>query len=217
MRIRAIHIEGFGKFADWSLEGLGKGITLLHGPNEAGKSTLLAFVRGVLFGFPTASQPGHIPSLSDRKLRTGHWRPLAGVAVQELLDLAERGGVEDGGEPREAGRRSKRGPRRQQSGARGHQRHLADDVEGARTVDRDRARDLLGGAGGDLDVELLEQRAPVDALDPGARDDPDRSDGASLVWVPSSGGRLRRRPFCRDSRSGPGRSRPPRTRPSTTQ
>ena len=33
-------------------DDLGPGLTVLHGPNEAGKSTLLDFLRGVLFGFP---------------------------------------------------------------------------------------------------------------------------------------------------------------------
>jgi uncharacterized protein YhaN len=52
MIIRGWHIDGFGVFRDRRTEGLGHGLTVLHGPNEAGKSTLLAFIRGVLFGFP---------------------------------------------------------------------------------------------------------------------------------------------------------------------
>lgn len=52
MRIAGWRIDGFGIFADAEVEDLPAGLTLVTGPNEAGKSTLLAFLRGVLFGFP---------------------------------------------------------------------------------------------------------------------------------------------------------------------
>ena len=52
MIVRGWHIDGFGVFNDRRSQDLGPGLTVLHGPNEAGKSTLLAFIRGVLFGFP---------------------------------------------------------------------------------------------------------------------------------------------------------------------
>lgn len=52
MRIRELHIEGFGHFADRKWGPFDRPVTVFHGPNEAGKSTLLEFVRRVLFGFP---------------------------------------------------------------------------------------------------------------------------------------------------------------------
>ncbi|HSL58029.1 MAG TPA: AAA family ATPase, partial [Acidimicrobiales bacterium] len=52
MRIDGWHIDGFGVFADAAARDLPAGLTVVSGPNEAGKSTLLAFLRGVLFGFP---------------------------------------------------------------------------------------------------------------------------------------------------------------------
>ena len=52
MRILGWFIDGFGIFKDYEIRGLPSGLTVFHGPNEAGKSTLLAFLRGVLFGFP---------------------------------------------------------------------------------------------------------------------------------------------------------------------
>lgn len=52
MRISGWRIDGFGIFSDATVEDLPTGLTLVTGPNEAGKSTLLAFLRGVLFGFP---------------------------------------------------------------------------------------------------------------------------------------------------------------------
>ncbi|MFW6150440.1 MAG: AAA family ATPase, partial [Chloroflexota bacterium] len=55
MQLREIHIDGFGVFADTHVKGLGPGLNVLYGCNEFGKSTLLEFVRRVLFGFPSGS------------------------------------------------------------------------------------------------------------------------------------------------------------------
>ena len=52
MRIRDIRIDGFGRFAGQDFGPFERPVTIFHGPNEAGKSTLLEFVRRVLFGFP---------------------------------------------------------------------------------------------------------------------------------------------------------------------
>ena len=52
MKITAFHIDGFGIFHDFSVADLGDGITVFFGPNEAGKSTLLDFIRYTLFGYP---------------------------------------------------------------------------------------------------------------------------------------------------------------------
>jgi len=52
MKLRGWYIDGFGVFRDYEVTGLSDGLTIVAGPNEAGKSTLLAFLRGMLFGFP---------------------------------------------------------------------------------------------------------------------------------------------------------------------
>ncbi|HYX90307.1 MAG TPA: AAA family ATPase, partial [Myxococcaceae bacterium] len=56
MRIDRIHIDGFGRLAGMRL-ALGPGLNVLHGENEAGKSTLLAFIRAVLFRFRGRTDP----------------------------------------------------------------------------------------------------------------------------------------------------------------
>jgi len=56
MRIRKIEIDSFGKLHGLVLEP-GAGITLIEGENESGKSTLLAFLRFVLYGFPRKGSP----------------------------------------------------------------------------------------------------------------------------------------------------------------
>ncbi len=52
MQITEIHIDGFGVFANRHITGLTKGINIIFGENEFGKSTLLEFIRRILFGFP---------------------------------------------------------------------------------------------------------------------------------------------------------------------
>lgn len=52
MRIHQIHVEGFGHFYQRTFDPVPEQVTVYYGPNEAGKSTLLAFIRAILFGFP---------------------------------------------------------------------------------------------------------------------------------------------------------------------
>jgi uncharacterized protein YhaN len=52
MIIREIHIDGFGIFNGYSLGSLTNGVNIIKGNNEAGKSTLLKFLRYTLFGYP---------------------------------------------------------------------------------------------------------------------------------------------------------------------
>ena len=66
MKLRDIHVDGFGRFADRSFGPLERPITVFSGANEAGKSTLLEFVRRVLYGFP------------DGRSNANLYRPLAG-------------------------------------------------------------------------------------------------------------------------------------------
>jgi len=54
VKFTGMHIDGFGIFHDFKFDDLSDGLTIIHGPNEAGKSTLLAFQNRVLFGFPDA-------------------------------------------------------------------------------------------------------------------------------------------------------------------
>jgi len=62
MYIREIEVDGYGALSGLKLEigraadPLGR-VTVLYGPNEAGKSTLLRFVRSMLYGFPTRKDP----------------------------------------------------------------------------------------------------------------------------------------------------------------
>jgi uncharacterized protein YhaN len=73
--IRAIHIAGFGKWRDRRFE-LEQPAVLLFGGNEAGKSTLLAFIRFMLFGSPPRKgSPDLIEPWSGTE--AGGWLELA--------------------------------------------------------------------------------------------------------------------------------------------
>lgn len=65
MRVTGWHVEGFGVLSAFETRDLPAGLIVFEGPNEAGKSTLLEFLRGVLFGFPrvTKGKRPHYPPL----------------------------------------------------------------------------------------------------------------------------------------------------------
>ncbi|MCH7988707.1 MAG: AAA family ATPase [Planctomycetes bacterium] len=58
MKINEIRIKRFGIWQNLSLSLGDSGLSVIYGPNEAGKSTLLRFIREVLYGF----EPGNIES-----------------------------------------------------------------------------------------------------------------------------------------------------------
>ena len=74
MRLRRLNILRYGHFADATLEFAGHGLQVIHGHNEAGKSTLLQFVRELLFGF------------GERNRFAFQGDKLEGAALLEFLD-----------------------------------------------------------------------------------------------------------------------------------
>ncbi|MHB1986722.1 MAG: AAA family ATPase [Acidimicrobiales bacterium] len=54
-----LSIEGYGVLANVEIGGLSEGITVLLGPNEAGKSTIFDFLTAILFGFPSRKSDDH--------------------------------------------------------------------------------------------------------------------------------------------------------------
>ena len=64
MKLKELHVDGFGHFRDHVVGPLDSNVTVLHGPNEAGKSTLLAFIRTILFGFPSRGRDSYYPPLA---------------------------------------------------------------------------------------------------------------------------------------------------------
>ena len=48
MKLLALEIEGYGVWNGLKLQRISEGLNVVYGPNEAGKSTVLQFVRSAL-------------------------------------------------------------------------------------------------------------------------------------------------------------------------
>ncbi len=62
MKISDMQIDRFGAWSGLKIETLSDRLTVFYGPNEAGKTTLLQFVRGVLYGF---AEPARLKYLAQ--------------------------------------------------------------------------------------------------------------------------------------------------------
>ncbi len=61
MKITDIQVDGFGVWNTMSADNLSPEVTLFYGPNEAGKTTLMQFVRAVLYGFSDERRHLYLP------------------------------------------------------------------------------------------------------------------------------------------------------------
>lgn len=71
MRLTRVEAARFGRLHDATLGPLGDGLTVVLGPNEAGKTTFTALVRYLLYGFPTEKSASERPYLSEAGARQG--------------------------------------------------------------------------------------------------------------------------------------------------
>jgi len=85
MRLTGINIENFGPFADKRFDDMSNQLTLLQGPNEAGKSAIRAFLRSTLFGYVTKADRASLREL----FLYNHFKPEAGSGVVSLVTSAE--------------------------------------------------------------------------------------------------------------------------------
>ncbi|MEX2176712.1 MAG: AAA family ATPase [Pirellulaceae bacterium] len=111
MKIRTIDIDGFGVWNGLKIDELADTTTVVYGPNEAGKTTLMQFVRAVLYGFTADRRKKYLPPVNGG--RPGGRLLLADAVGQflahrsaELTDLPDDSGslslVDDRGEQRDA-------------------------------------------------------------------------------------------------------------------
>ena len=61
MKVKDIQIDGFGVWTGLSVDSLPEGMTLFYGPNEAGKTTLMQFLRAMLYGFTESRRDKYLP------------------------------------------------------------------------------------------------------------------------------------------------------------
>ena len=94
MEIREIQIDGFGVFSANKLKDVSSGLNIIYGPNEFGKTTLLEFIRSMLFGFPGKNQ------------KINQYTPVNGgdlggimkctLASGQLISVSRQAGKKDG-------------------------------------------------------------------------------------------------------------------------
>ena len=61
MKVKDIQIDGFGVWTGLSVDSMQEGMTLFYGPNEAGKTTLMQFLRAMLYGFTPDRRQKYLP------------------------------------------------------------------------------------------------------------------------------------------------------------
>lgn len=71
MKITDLKIDGFGVWNDLTLRGLSPELTVFYGPNEAGKSTLMQFMRSILYGVSPTRRERYLPPVKGG--RPGGW------------------------------------------------------------------------------------------------------------------------------------------------
>ena len=63
MNIQDSKVDGFGVWSGLTIAELAPGLNVFYGPNEAGKTTLLQFVRAILYGFSPERRARYLPPL----------------------------------------------------------------------------------------------------------------------------------------------------------
>ncbi len=61
MKLNEIHVDGFGVWHNLRLRDLSPSVTVLYGPNEAGKTTLMHFLRAMLYGVTEERRERYLP------------------------------------------------------------------------------------------------------------------------------------------------------------
>jgi uncharacterized protein YhaN len=61
MKLRELEIDGFGVWRSLHIQELSPNCTVFYGPNEAGKSTVLQFLRAMLYGFSPDRRRRYLP------------------------------------------------------------------------------------------------------------------------------------------------------------
>lgn len=83
MRLKQIKMINFGQFSDKSFDLPSKEINVFFGANEAGKSTTVAFIKQIMFGFHLRSNSS--PFFEDYT-PLAHVSPMGGSLVFEADD-----------------------------------------------------------------------------------------------------------------------------------
>src|SRR4051812_21562635 len=95
MKITDLKIDGFGVWQDLTLRGMSPELTVFYGPNEAGKSTLMQFMRTVLYGVSPTRREKNLPPLKGGR-PGGSLKAQAGHGPLPISRYAGRGPTDVG-------------------------------------------------------------------------------------------------------------------------
>ncbi len=108
MKITALEVDRFGTWSGLKLDELSDGLSVVYGPNEAGKTTLMQFVRSVFYGF-SADRRRYLPegvaaraggsiqvAGSEGQFRISRYTDLGRAAAREELALWTSDGARQG-------------------------------------------------------------------------------------------------------------------------
>ncbi len=85
MKIHSIRIDGFGKLGDFSAD-FSENMNCIRRENEFGKSTILAFIRAMFYGFPRANRGKDV-----RNFSRGKYSPWTSGGYGGTLTLSYKG------------------------------------------------------------------------------------------------------------------------------
>ena len=89
MKIARLEAEGFGVWSGLVLDQLPDSLTVIYGPNEAGKTTLMQLIRTVLYGFSAERRRRYVPAVfgGDPGGRLQIDSPNGTFLIHRALDL----------------------------------------------------------------------------------------------------------------------------------
>ena len=67
MKISQLRVESYGLWTDLELGRLSERLTVFYGANESGKTTLLQFIRAILYGYAAAPRQRYASTRSGRR------------------------------------------------------------------------------------------------------------------------------------------------------
>ncbi|ADU29721.1 ATP-binding protein [Evansella cellulosilytica] len=95
MRLLKVHIYGYGKWIDQEWSFTRDGIQIIQGNNESGKSTFMAFIFAIFYGFPKKGEKQYIP-LSVNAYGgtvTAHTEQFGTVVIERVKGRLVKGDV----------------------------------------------------------------------------------------------------------------------------
>jgi uncharacterized protein YhaN len=96
MWVEEITIESFGACKHVMISDLGPGLTVIVGPNEAGKSTILEFMRCIFFGFRRKSGRTNVYETPEGTPRKGWMTVRTGRSGRLRIQRTEKVGCKEG-------------------------------------------------------------------------------------------------------------------------